>query len=189
MVRSIFKHINFPIAYFPSNGFDIYPLYPCVWEVVRILESVGFKVRGLVSDGATLNRKFYRMHLHFDKHNQKDGITYSTWNQYAPNRKPYFFSDPPHLVKTLQNNWENSHGHLNTRNLVVSNEIVMSSSDKFIFTEHQQKCRLLVFAPLNSIFPRKQRSKQKTIDVFYLLDGKDLAVSFFMLFVVTEKIT
>ena len=66
-------------------------------------KSVGFKVRGLVSDGATPNRKFYRMHLHFEKDNQKDGVTYWTWNRYAPNR-----------------------------NLVVSNEIVMSSNNKFI---------------------------------------------------------
>ena len=132
MVRGIFKHINVPMAYFPSNGFDSYQLYPCVWEAVRILESAGFKVRGLVSYGATPNRKFYRMYLHFEKDNQKDGVTYWTWNRYAPNRKLYFFSEPPHLVKTLRNNWENSNGHLNTRNLVLSNEIVMSSSNKFI---------------------------------------------------------
>ena len=93
---------------------------------MRILESVGFKVRGLVSDAATPNRKFCRMHLHFDKDNQKDGVTYWTWNRYAPNRKLYFFSDPPQLVKTLRNNWEKSHGHLNTRNLLVSNDVVVS---------------------------------------------------------------
>ena len=109
---------------FPLNDFDSYQLYLCVWEAVRILESVGFKARELRSEAAT--RKFYRMHLHFDKNNQKDGVTYWTWNRYAPNRKLYFFSDLPHLVKTLRNNWENSHGHLNTRNLVVSNDIVMS---------------------------------------------------------------
>ena len=126
MIRGIFKHINFPIAYFPSNGFDSYQLYPCVWEAVRIVESVGFKVRGLVSDGATPNRKFYRMHLHFDKDNQKDSVTHWTWNRYAPNRKLYFFSDSLHLLKTLRNNWENSHGHLNTRNLVVNNYILVS---------------------------------------------------------------
>ena len=71
IVRGIFKDINFSIAYFPSNGFDSYQLYPCVWQAVRILESAGFKVRGLVSGGATPNRKFYRMHLNFDKDNQK----------------------------------------------------------------------------------------------------------------------
>ena len=108
------------------NDFDSYQLYPCVWEAARILESVGFKVRGLVSDGATANRKFYQMHLHFDKENQKDGVPCWVWNRYAPNRKLYFFSDPPHLVKALRNNWENSHGHLNTRSLVVSNDILVS---------------------------------------------------------------
>ena len=101
MVRGIFKHINFPILHFPSNSFDSDHLDPCVWEAVRILEFVGFKVRELVSDGATPNRKSYRIHLHFDKDNQKGGVTYWTWNRYAPKRKLYFFSDPPHLVKTL----------------------------------------------------------------------------------------
>ena len=76
MVRGTFKQINFPIAYFPSNGFISYQLHLCVWEAVRILGSLGFKVRGLVSDGATPNRKFYQMHLHFDKNNQEDGVTY-----------------------------------------------------------------------------------------------------------------
>ena len=59
MVRGIFKHINFPIAYFPTNGFGKLPVISCVWEAVRILESVGFEVRELVSDGASPNRKFY----------------------------------------------------------------------------------------------------------------------------------
>ena len=59
MVRCIFKHINFPIAYCLSNGFEKYQLYPFITEAVRILESVRFKVRGLVSDRATPNRKFY----------------------------------------------------------------------------------------------------------------------------------
>ena len=101
MVRGIFKHINFPILRFPSNSFDSDHLDPCLWEAVRILEFAGFKVRELVSDGATPNRKSYRIHLHFDKDNQKGGVTYWTWNRYAPKRKLYFFSDPPHLVKTL----------------------------------------------------------------------------------------
>ena len=104
IVRRIFKHISFPIAYLPTNDFDKLPVIPCVWEAVRILESVGFEVRELVSDGATPDRKFYRMHLHFDKDNQKDGVTYWTWNCYALNRKLYFFSDSPHLANTLWNN-------------------------------------------------------------------------------------
>ena len=32
----------------------------------------------------------------------------------------FFISDPPHLIKTLQNNLEISHGHHNTRQLIVS---------------------------------------------------------------------
>ena len=35
---------------------------------------------------------------------------------------------------TLRNNWENFHGYLNTRNLVVCNNIVMSSSNNYILS-------------------------------------------------------
>ena len=34
-------------------------------------------------------------------------------------KKKFFTSDPPHLIKTLGNNPGNSHGHLNTRHLIV----------------------------------------------------------------------
>ena len=34
-------------------------------------------------------------------------------------RKIYFISDVPHLIKTTRNNLENSHGNTNTRNLHV----------------------------------------------------------------------
>ena len=162
MVHGIFKHINFPIAYFPSNGFDSYQLYPCVWEAVRILESVGFKVRGLVSDGATPNRKFYWMHLHFDKDNQKDGVTNWTGNRYASNKKLCFFSDPPHLVKTLRNNWENSHRHLNTRNLLVSNDIVMLSGNKFIlYRTLSVKMKIINFCTFKLILPQENKEANK----------------------------
>ena len=136
IVPSIFKQ-NFTIAYFLSNGFDSYQLHLCVWEGIRVLESVGFKVR-LVIDGATPYQKFYRMHLHFDKNAfefaTRKSVLHIGLEIDMPRIENYTFllTRRMHLGKTLRKIWENSHGHLNTKNLVVSNEIVMSSSNKFI---------------------------------------------------------
>ena len=161
MVRSIFKHINLPTAYSPSNGFDSYQLYPCVWKLWEFWNLLGLR-RGLVSDWAPPNRKFYRMHLHFDKDNQKHGVIYWTWNRYVPNRKLYIFSDAPQLAKTLRNNWENSHGHLNTRNLVVSNDIVMSSSNKFIlYRTLSAKMNIINFCTFKLILPQENKEANK----------------------------
>ena len=82
---------------------------------------IGFKVGALVSDGASPSRRLYRIHKLADGTNvSPDGVTYWAWNLYDNERKIYFFCDVPHLMKTLRNNLENSHGHKNTRYLLVS---------------------------------------------------------------------
>ena len=122
MVRGLFTHFNYPIGYFPSKGFDSDQLFPCVWEAVRILEVNNFKVRAFICDGASPNRRFYRLHkLPNEVNVSVDGVVYWAWNLFAVDeRKIYFISDPPHLIKTLRNNFENSHSHNNTRHLMVS---------------------------------------------------------------------
>ena len=121
MVRGIFTSLAYPFAYYAGQGFTSDQLYPCVWECVRALECINLKVLFFTSDGAAPNRRFYRLHLMPDGANKSDdGVTYWCWNRYASEqRKLYFFCDVPHLVKTVRNNIENSHGHLNTRNLMV----------------------------------------------------------------------
>lgn len=55
----------------------------------------------VVSDKASPNQKMYRMHR------LRDGVVYSTPNVFATDedRDLYFFSDPPHLLKTTRNNF------------------------------------------------------------------------------------
>ena len=56
-----------------------------------------------------------------DKSNvHKDGTLFWCWNRFNAGNKIYFFCDVPHLVKTARNNLENSHAHLCSRNLTVS---------------------------------------------------------------------
>ena len=113
MVRGLFSSLAYAFGYFAGEGFNSGQLYPIVWSATEVLESVGFVVRCFVSDGASPNRKFYRIH------SQNGQFTFKTANMHAEGRDVYFISDAPHLIKTTRNNFENSHSHNNTRNLHV----------------------------------------------------------------------
>ena len=114
MVRGIIFKLEFPYAPFGTKGVTVDVLFPIVWEAIRQLESSGFKVICLVADGASPNRRLFRMH--------GDGnIVCKTPNPFAcpsENRFLFFISDPPHLIKTTRNCWSHS-GELGTRLMSV----------------------------------------------------------------------
>ncbi|XP_066910451.1 uncharacterized protein [Clytia hemisphaerica] len=117
MVRAINFHLNYPVAYFAGAGVKGYELYHIIWEAIRILEFLDFKVWFVVSDGASPNRKFYNYHKRSE--NIIDGVVYSTINKFDPSRRIYFICDVPHLIKTTRNCVANSHAHQNTRELFL----------------------------------------------------------------------
>ena len=118
MVRGLFIRLNQVFAYYPSTGFTSYDLYHTVWEAVLLLEQVGFRCRGLVSDGASPNRKFYRIHQ-----SEESSCTFYAQHPIRKSEKVYFFCDVPHLIKTTRNCWENSGWHSKTRHLEVRTTI------------------------------------------------------------------
>ena len=76
---------------------------PLFWRAVCLLEvSCKLKVIAAVSDGASANRKFLKMHRNLDGEAGKS-TTNRTINLYAPNGYIWFFADVPHLVKTVRN--------------------------------------------------------------------------------------
>lgn len=79
-----------------------------VWEVIGAVESTGLKVIVVTTDGASPNRKFFRMHEDPSGTNVCNGVMYKTTNIYAPEREIYCTSDVPHLMKTARNCWEKS---------------------------------------------------------------------------------
>ncbi|PIK46436.1 hypothetical protein BSL78_16683 [Apostichopus japonicus] len=102
------------LAYSCSSG-DLKgnDLYPIVWDCIRHLEFFGIHVRAIVADGASQNKKFFKLH---EKHTT-DALTYFTNNPYRSGERIYFFCDVPHLLKTTRNNWENSGYNSRSRNL------------------------------------------------------------------------
>ena len=87
-------------------------LFPIVWEAVERLEACGLNVIAFTSDGASSNRKIYKVH--------GDRFGYKTKNPYHDDQYIYFFSDVPHLMKTTRNCWSNSFSHQQTRALWVT---------------------------------------------------------------------
>ncbi|XP_071855332.1 uncharacterized protein [Apostichopus japonicus] len=104
MVRSIFGTIKAPIAYFTTCELKGDDLFPIVWRCIRHLELFSIRVRAIIADGASPNRKFFKLHETVTD----DGLTYYTQNPFRERERIYFFCDVPHLLKTTRNNWENS---------------------------------------------------------------------------------
>lgn len=115
MVRGLYSSCKFPYAHFPTDSLTGDQIFPIVWEAIERLERIGFKVMAITADGASTNRKFFRMHA-----KSTTGLCYKCPNLYASEeRSIYFFSDVPHLMKTTRNCW--SHSSKNgSRNLWVS---------------------------------------------------------------------
>ena len=114
MVRGLFSTLEFPYVQFPvaSSTADI--LHTLVWQCIEHLEIIDLKVLAVVCDGATPNRKFFKMH------GCSKELTYKATNIYDQSRPVFFISDVPHLLKTTRNSWANSYAHKNSRKLWVS---------------------------------------------------------------------
>lgn len=105
MVRGLLFRLNFPYAHFGTRDATGDILFPIIWEAIRRLEARELKVLCVTADGASPNRKFFKMNN--SKQNQE--ICYKCRNFYSPdNRWLFFISDPPHLMKTVRNCWSHS---------------------------------------------------------------------------------
>ena len=103
LIRGLTTNLKFSFAYFATNGITSVQIMPLFWEGVFILEKTcKLWVIATTSNGASPNRKFYRMHKELDGDSLAD-VCFRTINIYAKHRFIYFISDPPHLLKTARN--------------------------------------------------------------------------------------
>jgi biotin operon repressor len=118
MVRGIFSRLEFPYVQFPCASTSGDVIFPLVWECIKRLEACGLKVIATTADGASANRKFFKMHKQASGKDSE--VVYKTVNVYSPEKRPLFFiSDVPHLIKTVCNCWSNSGAHNYTRTMKV----------------------------------------------------------------------
>ena len=118
MVRGFFQKLNYPYAQFPCSNLTGDLLFNPVWEAISRLERSGFCVLSLTCDGASCNRRLWKLHStdykakgkdKTGKDGKEDGVVYKVPNPFASDssRFLYFISDPPHLLKTIRNSWCN----------------------------------------------------------------------------------
>ena len=101
LIRSIVNPLKFSLANFATSGATSFQMYPLFWKAVSICElQCKLKVMAVTCDGASTNRKFFKMHAVLGS---AEDVVYKTINWYSSDRFIYFFADPPHLIKTARN--------------------------------------------------------------------------------------
>ena len=103
LIKSVVNPLSFSLATFATTGATSYQIFPIFWKAVNILENINLKVIAATADGASPNRKFFRMHKALDG-DSHDKVVYRTKNLFSKDeRYIYFFADVPHLMKTARN--------------------------------------------------------------------------------------
>ena len=109
MVRGLFSGLQFPYAQFPCASLRGDQMFNIFWKAVGRLERYGFCVLGLTCDGLAANRQLFRLH----SARRSKELVHKVSNPYSKEpRDLYFFSDPPHLLKTIRNCLANKARHL-----------------------------------------------------------------------------
>eukprot|EP00112_Aurelia_sp_Birch-Aquarium-sp1_P019875 Seg500.5 transcript_id=Seg500.5/GoldUCD/mRNA.D3Y31 product="DNA transposase THAP9" pseudo=true protein_id=Seg500.5/GoldUCD/D3Y31 len=111
-LRGICTDLKYPFGNFATTAVTSFQLLPIFWSSVFYLEKAcNLWVIAVVSDGASANRKFYKLHRKIGNQAENE-VTYRV---YAKHRQIYFFADPPHLLKTSRNCLHNSGYGLQSR--------------------------------------------------------------------------
>ena len=108
LLASLVNPFKFTLANFGTDTATSEQLFPLFWKAVSLCEiRCKIKIMGVTCDGATQNRKFFKMHhlMTWEEDLNSDvDVTYRIRNPFADDdRYIYFISDPPHLLKTLRN--------------------------------------------------------------------------------------
>ena len=101
MVRGLFSQLKYPYAQFHCHTLSSDEIFDPFWTAVAHLEELGFKVMGLCCNGLSANRRLFSLHSSVPN-------VHKIVNPYAEDKRYlFFFSDPPHLLKTVRNAWAN----------------------------------------------------------------------------------
>jgi len=116
MVRGLVSNLNFPYAQFACATLSGDLLVDPVWKAIARLERQGIRVLALTCDGASTNRRLWKLHSK-GRDTSERGVMYKVLNIHATDqaRFLYFISDPPHLIKTTRNCWASSARKLEVR--------------------------------------------------------------------------
>ena len=64
MVKIVVNPLSYSFATFATDGITAYQMMQIFWQAVKFLEKFNLKVIAATADGASQNRKFFRIHNH-----------------------------------------------------------------------------------------------------------------------------
>ena len=112
LIRSIGNTFKFSLANFATSGVSASEMFSLLWKAISIWELNSLKVLAVTCDGASPNRKLFKIHFpmtYEDDMNPDVDVTYKTINLLSKEKRfIYFISYVPHLIKTTRNCWSNS---------------------------------------------------------------------------------
>ena len=154
MIRSVINSYKFSLANFATTGATACQMFPLFWSAISILETnCDLQVIAATCDGASPNRKLFRMHFHMtnpEDIDQNTDVTYRIANPFAQEKRfIYFIADPPHLIKTTRNCLSNSGSGRFTRVMWNDGGFILWNHISEIFYEDQQ-CGLLLLPKLTN---------------------------------------
>ena len=143
LIRSIVNPFKFSLANFATTGATSYQMFPLYWKAVSICElQCNLKVVALTCDGASTNRKLFRMHANMTEEedmNPDVDVTYRISNPFSSEKRYiYFISDPPHLIKTARNCLSNSGAGRCTRYMWNNFKFILWSHITDLFYEDRE---------------------------------------------------
>ena len=107
LLRRVVNPFKFSLATFATTGATSSQMFPLLWKAISICELNSLKVLAVTCDGASPNRKLFRMHFPLTKEddmNHDIDVTYQTVNLFSSEKRfIYFISDVPQLMKTARN--------------------------------------------------------------------------------------
>ena len=96
MASGIFFKLEYPYAHFPRKRLTAASLSSIMWQGIEHLEFLGFEILAVTGDGASTNRKFFRMNF------SPDGLSHKTLNPYSSSgRFLYYISTSPKLAEAV----------------------------------------------------------------------------------------
>ena len=105
-VTGLISKLKVELGYLDTKGILSYQIMCTFWRAVMILENTcNLCVIAVVSDGASCNRSFTKLHWSMSNIADVD-VVYRTVNLYHPSPQAgiyVFFADAPHLMKTTRN--------------------------------------------------------------------------------------
>ena len=100
LVKSVVNPLSYSYATFATDGITAFQVMPIFSQVVKYLGRVNLKVIATTADGASKNRKFFRMHKYFCGDSDAD-VIYHTKSIHAKEMLfIYFFADAPSQTTT-----------------------------------------------------------------------------------------